>query len=173
MQQQTGGISCREHSNSSLITHFMGSAPVCPFQFICLANWEHFLPHESPVSTWGCLWGQARSCFSCRHQWGEEQAEPRHQPLVWSQKLLLRTPLEAKLLPSTVVITVLQQMPFKYNSLLMQGGMRESINQIIKAAWMAPVLCVEGQEGSKQWGGRGQLFLVIVKLNLLFKEGSK
>lgn len=38
---------------------------------------------------------------------------------------------------------------------------------------MAPVLSVEGQEGSKQWGGRGQLFLVIVKLNLLFKEGSK
>lgn len=87
--------------------------------------------------------------------------------------MLLRTPLEAKLLPSTVVITVLQQMPFKYNSLLMQRGMREYINQIINTAWMAPVLSVEGQEGSKQWGGRGQLFLVIVKLNLLFKEGSK
>lgn len=51
--------------------------------------------------------------------------------------------------------------------------MREYRNQTINAAWLTPALCVEGQEGSKHWGGRGQLFLVIVKLNVLFKEGSK
>lgn len=93
-----------------------------------------------------------------------------------SHKLFRRTPLEtgrAKLLYRVFVITVLKKMPFKYNFPLTSERERGYIKQTISTSRMSPVLCMEGQEGSKEWHGRGWLFLVFVKLNFLFRKRSE